>query len=429
MASRYENSEKLLKRALACIPGGTQTFSKSYTQYPFGVSPYFASRGKGARIWDVDGNEYLDFVSALLAVNLGYGDPDVTRRVAAQLEEGVTLSLPMAIEVELAERIIDVIPCAQMVRFAKNGSDATSAAIRAARAYTSRDRVVVCGYHGWQDWYIGSTTRDLGVPAAVKELTLKFSYNDLSSLAAIFSQYPDSIAAVIMEPANAVAPAEGFLQGVKEMAHANGTLLIFDEIIAGFRFAEGGGQQLFGVSPDLCALGKGLANGYPLAAVAGRADVMKVMEAVFFSVTQGSEALSIAAACATLDKIRTEPVIQTLWNLGNSLQQGIASLIAAHGVGSFISQAGLPPWGFLNFADFNGVSLWHTKTLWMQECLARGILCLGTHNLNYAHRPEDIQRLLEVYDEVFPLLKDAVINDRMANHLRCQPLEPLFKVR
>jgi glutamate-1-semialdehyde 2,1-aminomutase len=429
MTSRYENSELLLKRALARIPGGTQTFSKSYTQYPFGVSPYFASRGKGARIWDVDGNEYLDFVSALLAVNLGYGDPDVTERVLAQVSEGVTLSLPMTIEVELAERISEIVPCADMVRFAKNGSDATSAAVRAARAFTGRDLIAVCGYHGWQDWYIGSTTRDLGVPQAVKALTLKFAYNDLSSLESVFSQHPNSIAAVIMEPANAVAPAEGFLKGVKAMAQANGALLIFDEIIAGFRFAEGGGQQLFGVEPDLCALGKGLANGYPLAAVAGRTDVMKVMESVFFSVTQGSEALSIAAACATLDKIRDEPVIQKLWDLGRELQSGVAQLIDSHGVGAFVSQAGLPPWSFLNFADHNGISSWHTKTLWMQECLARGILCLGTHNLNYAHSRQDIERLLTVYDEVFPLLRSAVVEGGMESLLRCAPLEPLFKVR
>lgn len=429
MSDRYKNSEALLARALKTIPGGTQTFSKSRTQYPLGVSPFYAARGSGSRIWDVDGNEYVDFVSGLLAINLGYDDPDVTRAVLDQIHSGVILSLPMSLEVELAERIVEMVPCAEMVRFGKNGSDATSAAIRVARAYTGRDRVVVCGYHGWQDWYIGSTTRDMGVPGAVKDLTLKFPYNDAKALQTLFEQHPGEIAAVIMEPSNAVAPAEGFLQRVKDLAHANGALLIFDEIIAGFRFAAGGGQELFGVVPDLCSLGKGMANGYPLAAVAGRADVMKVMEDIFFSVTQGSEALSIAASIATLDKIRREPVIETLRDRGLQLQQGLARLIETHGVGSFISQSGQPAWGFMNIADCNGVSLWEIKTLWMQECLARGILCLGTHNVNYAHSAAEIDRLLNVYDEVFPILREAVAGGSARAFLRCEPLQPLFKVR
>src|SRR5690348_14743810 len=216
MSERYKKSESLLERARRTIPLGSQTFSKSFTQYPFGVSPYFIARGQGSRVWDVDGNEYVDFVNGLCAVTLGYGDPDVTRAVKAQLDDGVIFSLPHPLEVEVAEAIVDMVPCAEAVRFGKNGSDATAGAVRLARAYTRRDHVAVCGYHGWQDWYIGSTARSRGVPESVKQLTHTFAYNDLESLQRIFKAHAGEVAAVILEPMNAVAPKDGFLQAVKE---------------------------------------------------------------------------------------------------------------------------------------------------------------------------------------------------------------------
>jgi glutamate-1-semialdehyde 2,1-aminomutase len=274
MSQRYARSEELLERALRTIPLGSQTFSKSKTQYPHGVSPYFVTRGKGGHVWDADGNEYVDFISSLAAVTLGHGDPDVQAAVAAQLEDGVIFSLPHPLEMEVAERLVAMVPCAEKVRFGKNGSDATSGAVRIARAFTGRDHVAVCGYHGWQDWYIGATARNRGVPKAVRELTHTFPFNDLLALEALLASHPAGFAAVMMEPMNVSDPAPGYLQAVKELAHRHGALLIFDETITGFRFANGGAQALFGVTPDLATFGKGIANGYPLAAVAGRADVM-----------------------------------------------------------------------------------------------------------------------------------------------------------
>lgn len=429
MPERYKKSESLLERARRTIPLGSQTFSKSFTQYPFGVSPYFIARGQGSRVWDVDGNEYVDFVNGLCAVTLGYGDPDVTRAVKAQLDDGVIFSLPHPLEVEVAEAIVDMVPCAEAVRFGKNGSDATAGAVRLARAWTRRDHVAVCGYHGWQDWYIGSTARSRGVPDSVRRLTHAFTYNDLDSLQRIFTAHAGEVAAVILEPMNAVAPKDGFLQGVQELARKNGALLIFDEVITGFRYANGGAQEYFGVTPDLACFGKGVANGYPISAVAGRADLMKLMEEIFFSFTFGGETLSLAASLATLAKLKREPVVATMRRRGERLAVGVEDLLRRHGMDGLLTFSGHPAWSFLNFRDAGGYSLYEIKTLFLQEVFARGILTLGTHNISYAHSDADVDRLIAVYDEVFPLLKNAVEGRKMAQLLRCEPLEPLFKLR
>lgn len=426
---RYQKSEQLLKRALRTIPLGTQTFSKSKTQFPLGVSPYYIEKAKGSHVWDVDGNEYIDFINSLASVTLGYNDPDVTAAVQAQLEKGVIFSLPSPLEITVAEKIAEMVPCAEMVRFGKNGSDATAGAIRVARAFTRRDHVAVCGYHGWQDWYIGSTARNLGVPQSTRDLTHTFSYNNLESLEVLFKNLPDQIAAVILEPMNVTEPKDGFLEGVKDLAHKNGALLVFDETITGFRFANGGAQELFGVTPDLATFGKGLANGYPLSAVAGRADVMRLMEEIFFSFTFGGETLSLAAALAAMTKMQKMPVVKTLRGQGAKVVEGIRQRLEKHDVAHFLSVAGNPTWSFLIIKDTANYSQWDIKTLFLQEMFARGILILGTHNMSYAHSDEDVERLLMAYDEVLPVLKDAVDRGAMQMKLRCQTLKPLFKVR
>ena len=266
MTSRYQHSLALSARAEQSIPLGSQTFSKSRLCFPHGAAPLFIERGQGARVWDVDGNEYLDFASGLLAISLGYCDPDVNQAVLEQLNLGSIFSLPHRLETEVAEQLIELIPCAEMVRFGKNGTDATSACIRLSRAVTGRERVAVCGYHGWQDWYIGSTTRHLGVPECVRELTHRFDYNDLGSLKAQLEAHPGEFAAVILEPMNVAWPTPEFLPGLRQLCDQHGALLIFDETITGFRFHLGGAQTLFGVTPDLAAFGKGMANGFPISA-------------------------------------------------------------------------------------------------------------------------------------------------------------------
>lgn len=426
---RYRKSIDQLARAEAVIPLGSQTFSKSRTALPIGASPLFIERGQGSRVWDVDGNEYIDFMNGLLAISLGYNDPDVNAAVQTQLQSGVTFSLPHPIETEVAELIVESVPCAELVRFGKNGSDATSGAIRVARAYTKRDRVAVCGYHGWQDWYIGSTTRDLGVPTATKELTHTFRYNDAASLEALFRQYPGEFAAVILEPMNTTWPEADFLERVEAVTHEHGALLVFDETITGFRFAMGGGQELFGVTPDLATFGKGIANGFPLSIVTGRAPYMKLMEDVFFSFTFGGETLSLAATKAVIHKMRREPVLDTIHRQGQKVLDGVAQRIAEHGAAGFCSLSGHPAWSFLTIADAVPYSGYELKTLYLQEMFARGILVIGTHNMSYAHSDDDVARLLAAYDEVLPLMRTAVERRDLIDRLHCEPLKPLFKVR
>jgi len=243
MSRNLTKSKEYLERAKKVIPSCTQTFSKGPTQFVQGVSPIYLERGDGSHVFDVDGNEYIDYPLALGPVTLGYNYPRVNEAIIKQLKDGITFSLMHPLEVELAELLINIIPCAEMVRFGKNGSDVTSAAVRVARAYTGRDKIACCGYHGWQDWYIGTTTRSAGVPECIKKLTIPFEYNNIESLERIFSENRDEVAGVIMEPIGIVEPKNNFLEKVKEITHKNGAVLIFDEIVIGFRVSIGGAQE------------------------------------------------------------------------------------------------------------------------------------------------------------------------------------------
>ena len=427
MTKKFTQSEQLLARAEKSIPLGSQTFSKSKTAYPYGVSPFFIERGLGCSVWDVDNNQYTDYVSGLLSVSLGYCDADVDNAVIKQIKSGVTFSLPHRLETEVAEILIDMVPCAEMVRFGKNGSDATSAAIRLARAYTGKDHIAVCGYHGWQDWYIGSTTRDLGVPESTKALTHAFVYNDILSLESLFKQH--HFAAVIMEPMNLHFPNKGFLQAVKDLCHQYETLLIFDEMITGFRFHQGGAQTLFGVTPDLATFGKGMANGYPISAVVGRKDVMMLMEDIFFSGTFAGETLSLAATKATLTKIRENNVLAHIHGLGEQLSKSLQDIVRQLGSPSWLNICGHPSWLFLQILDSEPYSSWQLKSLLLQEMNQRGFLLGGGHNLNYSHQYSDIKELVTAYQAVLPLLAQTIHKQNFEENFHGKVLQPLFKVR
>ena len=318
-----QNSFALKARAKELIPSGSQTFSKGPSQFVQGVAPVYLERGEKAHVWDVDGNEYVDTVLALAPIILGYCDPCVDGAVQEQLKKGVSFSLPHRLEIEVAEKLVAMVPCAEMVRFGKNGSDATSGAIRAVRAYTGREMVACCGYHGWQDWYIGTTTRNGGVPKSTCELTKTFSYNEIASLEEIFSRYPGQVAAVIMEPVSVDLPRDNFLEKVRELTRANGAVLIFDEMITGFRLAKGGAQEYFGVTPDMACFGKAMANGFPLAAVTGQRELMRVFDDIFFSFTFGGETVSLAAANATMQTLLDKDVIWSFVGTGSAASGGI----------------------------------------------------------------------------------------------------------
>ena len=423
----FKQSEILLARAEQSIPLGSQTFSKSKTAYPYGVSPFFIERGDGCKVWDADNNQYTDFVSGLLSISLGYCNADVDAAVLKQLKSGVTFSLPHRLETEVAEMIIDMVPCAEMVRFGKNGSDATSAAIRLARAFTGNEHIAVCGYHGWQDWYIGSTTRDLGVPEATKALTHNFQYNNIDSLKQILAS--NKFAAVIMEPMNLAYPEANFLQEVKTLCQQHGALLIFDEMITGFRFAKGGAQALFDVTPDLATFGKGMANGYPISAVVGRKNIMMLMEDIFFSGTFAGETLSLAATKAALTKINNDNVLAHIHAMGELLLTGLQQLLTKLGNPKWLKICGHPSWSFLQILDCVPYSSWQLKSLFLQEMAQRGILLGGGHNLNYSHQASDINTLLSAYGEVLPLLSDTIKLQNFEQVFNGKVLQPLFKVR
>jgi glutamate-1-semialdehyde 2,1-aminomutase len=426
--SRYSKSEAWLQRAERTIPLGSQTFSKSRTQYPVGISPLYIKKAKGCKVWDLDGNRYIDLVSSLASVTLGYGDSRVDSAVRKQLKSGVTYSLPGTLEAEVAEMICELVPSAEMVRFGKNGSDATSAAVRLARAYTGKDRVVVCGYHGWQDWFIGSTTRNKGVPRTISNLTESFTYNNLDSLRKIIEANTD-IACVVMEPMNSTYPTPGFLEGVRDLTKNHGIILVFDETITGFRFAEGGAQKLFNVIPDLSTFGKGIANGFPLSAVAGSREIMMEMEEIFFSGTFGGELLSLAAAKTVLQLHTKREIVPELQVIGSDLQEKIKLVISQTGSSQFLTLSGHPTWSFLNWSDSDNYDVNFLKTIFMQEMFKNGILILGTHNVNLAHTHHSQNEIQAQYFKALDLISKGVIGNNLKSKLKVSPLTPLFRVR
>jgi glutamate-1-semialdehyde aminotransferase/spore coat polysaccharide biosynthesis protein SpsF (cytidylyltransferase family) len=418
-----------LERAKRVIPGCAQTFSKGYTQYVQGAAPIFLQRGKGCRVWDVDGNEYIDYVQGLLPNILGYAHREVNAAVATQLDEGHSFSLPHPIEVQLAERLTRLIPCAEMVRFGKNGSDATSGAVRAARAFTGRERIACCGYHGWQDWYIGSTTRHAGVPASVRGLTHPFVYNDLGTLEKLLRGHLGEFAAVILEPVNFVEPAPGFLEDAKRLAHEHGALLIFDEICSGFHFGLGGAQKLFGVTPDLACFGKAMGNGFPISCVLGRAEVMRIFDEIFYSFTFAGEVASMAAAMKVLDILERTDALARMEANGRMLQDGIKAMTKEAGLAERIRIAGRPQWSLLKFSDAGGADSPLLRNLFQQEAMKRGVLLLATHNLTAAHDSRDIHQTLEAYAEVLKTLAVWVEDSNPARFLDGPMSQPVFRVR
>ena len=425
----FDKSTAQLSRAELSIPLGSQTFSKSKTQYPVGISPLFASKSKGAYLWDIDDNKYIDLVNSLAAVTLGYGDKGLQKSILKQLKLGVSLSLPTKIESEVAELVIDLVPSAEMVRFSKNGSDATSAAIRLARAFTGRDQIVACGYHGWHDWYIGTTSRNKGIPASVSALTHNFQFNNIESLKNVLTLSEGKVAAVIIEPMNDTYPQPGFLEEVQTLAKKAGAVLIFDEVITGFRFSKGGAQELFNVTPDLSTFGKGIANGFPLSAVVGRREIMKEMENVFISGTFGGELLSLTAAKYVLQKHQKNEICEDLINKGTLLSDLTNELIDSFGLSNVVSLSGHPTWKFLKWNKSSEYSAAEIKTFFMQEIFQEGVLVLNSHNITQAHDKKIIMKIVAAYSKVFGRIAKAISKGSLREELRVSPLEPLFKVR
>jgi glutamate-1-semialdehyde aminotransferase len=400
---------------------GTQTMSKSPTQFVQGVSPIYLQRGRGSHVWDVDGNEYVDYPMALGPVILGYAEPAVDEAIAKQLRDGITFTLMHPLEVEVAERIVAMCPGVEAVRFGKSGSDAMSGAVRAARALTGRDHVLVAGYHGWHDWYIGSTTRNLGVPRAVSELTSTFAFNDLDDLDRALVAHRGDVAAVIVEPAGAEVPATGYLEGVLDRCRRAGAISVFDEIITGFRLAPGGARERYGVTPDVSCYGKALGNGMPISAIAGTWAVMRVFEDVFFSGTHGGEALSLAAAAVILDTLADGTVLADINKRGRGMLEGIRHLVDRHDIGDRVRVGGEPERAVVGFGGDDHLVV----KSWVQQCLVEaGSLFNGSMFICARHTDEDVESTLAAFDTAFDALRDG--ND-VAALLKGSPVQAVFR--
>ena len=420
---RISRSDQLYLRAVDLIPAATQTLAKGPGQFVKGVAPKYLASGKGSHVWDVDGNEFIDYQMAVGPVSLGYCYEPVDRAIREQLKQGITFSLMSPLEVEVAELIHDCVPNAEMVRFSKTGCDVTSAAVRVARAYTNRERVLCCGYHGWHDWYIGVTNRNDGIPHSVRDLSSTFDYNNIDS---VFDSLDEQTACVILEPVVFDPPRNGFLERLRNACDQNGAVLIFDEMWTGFRLGLGGAQEYFGVDADLMCYSKAIANGMPLSVVAGRREIMELFDRdVFFFTTFGGEALSLAAAKAAIIEMKEKQVPRYLANLGKQLKDGYNELAEELDM-TYTRCVGLDCRTMVTFDASAGDPL-ELKSLLQQEMIRRGVLWSGFHNICYSHSEEDVDHTMAAYHEALLLLRAAVDDRSVKSRLRGEVVEPVFR--
>lgn len=428
MMKKFDKSNEMLARAKKVTPLGAQTYSKSYRYYCEGDAPAFIDRGEGCYVYDVDGNKFIDFVCALGPITIGYNDKRVNQAVIEQLSKGIIFSQQSEVELLLAEKVTEIIPCAEMVRFVKNGSDATTAAIRLARAYTERDLVAVSGYHGMHDWYIGSTVNNKGVPKAVCELTKSFEYNNISSLRDLFDKFPNQIAAVILEPIQGDGPNEGYLQELKDLTEKNGAVLIFDEVVSGFRYALGGASELYNVKPDLVTFGKGMGNGLPISAVAGKADILKLIEkGVFVSTTFGGEALSLAGALKTVSILEEENSYKHIWELGEIMLNGLKELVKKHHLEEVIKVTGLAPHCGVSFENIGSLTYLDINSVYSNVMTENGVLTVGINNINLSHTKKDLEVFLDAAEKAMITIKTAIEKDSLKDVISGGKVDPVFK--
>lgn len=416
-------SDEYYKIALELIPAQTQTLAKGTGQNIKGVAPKYLQRGKGSHVWDVDGNEYIDYTMGVGPLSLGYSYDVVDDAIKEQLKDGITFSLTHPLEVEVAELINKVVPNAESIRYSRGGADVVSGAVRVSRAYTKRNKVLCCGYHGWHDWYIAVTDRNKGIPQAIQDLTFTFNYNDIQS---VIDSIDEDTACVVLEPYVFEEPKDNFLQKLRDVCTKNGTLLVFDEMWSGFRIAVGGAQEYFGIKADLACFSKAVANGMPLSILTGKKEFMSVLEKdVFFFNTFGGEALSLAAAKATINEMIEKNVPAQLAKQGNKLKLGYNKIAEDLGM-HYTKCSGFDCRTIITFDSSTGNPL-EMKSLVQQEMIKRGILWGGFHNMSFSHTDEDIEYTLKTYRESLPILKKAVDENNVKSYLRGEPVEPVFR--
>ena len=416
------------------IPGGCHTYAKGDDQFPE-LAPAFIQRGCGCHVWDIDGNEFIEYGMGLRAVTLGHAYPAVLDAVRRQLELGTNFTRPSPIEVECAQAVLAVIEGADQIKFTKDGSTANTAAVKLARAYTGRDLVAFCGDHpffSYDDWFIGKTPMNAGIPRAISHLSLTFHYNDLDSVRRLFDEHPGEIACVILEPARDVDPADGFLQKTKELCHRHGAVFILDENITGFRWHLGGAQKYYDIVPDLSTFGKAMANGFALSALAGKRELMELggihhdQERVFLlSTTHGAETQALAAAIATIEVYENEPVIDHLHRQGARLARGFRQASRFHGLSEYVNVTGKE----CNLAYFtrdpDGNPSQAFRSLFLQELIKRGVLAPSLV-VSYSHSDQDIDRTIDAIHGALTVYKQA-LNDGVDRYLVGRPSGVVFR--
>ncbi|MCD6333811.1 MAG: aminotransferase class III-fold pyridoxal phosphate-dependent enzyme [Candidatus Latescibacteria bacterium] len=424
-----EQSLALYEQAEQLIPGGSQTTSKRPAGYAPGAFPIYAERAKGCRVWDVDGNEYVDYVMALGPITLGYCYEPVDAAIRAQLDKGIIYGLLHELEVEAAQRIVEMVPCAEMVRFLKGGAEVTTAVARIARAYTGKELILNAGYRGWADAWTAQVEPPAGrgVPECLRALVKSFPRDDLNALRTLLERYGEKVALVFVDVASATAAPKDVVRGMRALCDEFGVLLAFDEIVTGFRLTPGGAQEYYGVIPDLATFAKGVANGMPLGVVCGRREVMEVARDLLISVTYGGECLSLAAVVACLKIYKEEPVYEQLWRQGEKLMQGFEALGKKREVP--FRCTGLAPMSAPNFYYENTELNADVWTLFLQETAQRGVLIRrgGLLFITYSHDDEAIAQSLTAVDEALGIIRKAVSEGTVKERLRTGTVRESFR--
>lgn len=430
----FSKSLQMNERFQLVIPGGAHTYAKGDDQYPEFAFPYMV-RGEGCHVWDVDGNEFIEYGMGLRSVTLGHAYKPVVDAAYKQMLKGSNFTRPAAIEIECAEQLLNMIKGAEMVKFGKNGSDATSGAIKLSRAYTGRDMIAICGNHPFfsvDDWFIGTTPMSAGIPEVIQNLTVKFQYNDIETAKKLFQQYSGKIACVILEPEKEDEPKGNFLHELQKLCKENGTVFILDEMITGFRWHNGGAQRVYGIIPDLSTFGKALANGFSVSALVGKREIMQLgglkhdRERVFLmSLTNGAETHGLAAALETMKIYEREPVIETLWHRGKLLAKKIQKSIDENQLAEYIPILGKPCCLVYGSKDQEKKPSQLFRTLLLQETMKRGIMATSLV-VSYSHTDADIDRTVEAFHEAFRIYRKA-LNEGIEKYLRGRPVKPVWR--
>ena len=431
---KFTKSLELQKKFNNIIPGGSHTYAKGDDQYPE-FMPIYIDRGNGCHTWDIDGNEYIEYGMGSRTVTLGHNFEPTVKAAYTQMLKGNNFVRPAKIEFECAEIFLNMIDSAEMVKFAKNGSDVTNGALKIARAYTGRDMIGICANHPFfsvDDWFIGTTPMDSGIPESTKKMSTKFFYNDLESIEKMFAEFPNQIACIILEPEKYAPPKDDFLNKAKEICHNNGALFILDEMITGFRWHNGGAQKVYNVDPDMTTFGKAMGNGFAIAALAGKKEFMHLggiyhkKERLFLiSTTHGAENHALAATIATMKFYQQNDVVGVLNEQGRKLKEGVNKASQELGIEDKISIIGPNCCSVYTTRDGDGNPSQPFRTLFMQEQLKRGLL-MPSSIVSYSHTDKDISDTVERMHDAMVVYKKA-LEEGVDKYLIGRPVAPVWR--